>query len=195
MKAFPTSLNKTIGMAIAIASVLVSNPTFAGMNPGSMSQGTPAPTMMKPVAKPVVKKSTIVDVAIANGSFKTLVAAVKAAGLVDTLSGVGPFTVFAPNDAAFAALPKGTVKKLLLPENKATLVKILTYHVVSGKVNSHDIKAGNVTTVEGSPVAIKVSKKHRITVGTAHVIKADVKASNGVIHVINKVLLPPDVKL
>jgi uncharacterized surface protein with fasciclin (FAS1) repeats len=137
---------------------------------------------------------TIVQVASGNPAFTTLVAAIKAAGLVETLSGQGPFTVFAPTDAAFKALPKGTLEKLLKPENKATLVKILTYHVVPGAITSKIIKTGNVKTVEGASVKIKV-RKGRVTVDNAKVIKADVKASNGVIHVIDKVLLPSDVKL
>jgi uncharacterized surface protein with fasciclin (FAS1) repeats len=178
-------LSKTVSIAIAATTLFVSAPTLAEM---------------KPMAKPATQVSqtntvgTIVEVASSNPAFTTLVAAIKAAGLVETLSGQGPFTVFAPTDAAFKALPKGTLEKLLKPENKATLVKILTYHVVSGSITSKDIKAGDVKTVEGSSVKIKV-KKGKVTVGNAKVTKADVKASNGIIHVINKVLLPPNVKL
>lgn len=135
--------------------------------------------------------ATIVEVASANDSFKTLVTAVKAAGLVETLSGKGPFTVFAPTDKAFAALPKETLESLLKPENKSKLQKILTYHVVSGEVTSSQIKSGDVKTVEGSPVKISV-KDGNVMVGSAKVTSADVDASNGVIHVIDKVLLPPN---
>ena len=118
----------------------------------------------------------------------------KAAELVDTLSGSGPFTVFAPTDAAFAALPKGTLQKLLKPENKATLQKILTYHVVPGAVDSKTIKSGQVKTVEGSSVNVKVNKGS-VMVDKAKVTKADIKATNGVIHVIDKVILPAGLKL
>jgi transforming growth factor-beta-induced protein len=134
---------------------------------------------------------TIVDVAVANGSFDTLVAAVTAADLVETLSSPGPFTVFAPTDDAFAALPAGLVDALLLPENKATLAKILTYHVVSGEVMAADVTDGDVATVEGQTIAL--STADGVTVNGANVIIADVPASNGVIHAIDAVLLPPDV--
>ncbi|MEO1194504.1 MAG: fasciclin domain-containing protein, partial [Pseudomonadota bacterium] len=125
------------------------------------------------------------------GSFKTLVAAVQAAGLEATLRGEGPFTVFAPTDDAFAALPEGTVEDLLKPENLATLQGVLTYHVVAGKTKSADLvgKTLSVATVNGKDVAIDGTDG--VKVGDATVTTADVYASNGVIHVINKVLLPP----
>jgi uncharacterized surface protein with fasciclin (FAS1) repeats len=135
-------------------------------------------------------KSDIVDTAITAGSFNTLVAAVQAAGLVDTLKSDGPFTVFAPTDAAFAALPAGTVENLLKPENKETLVKILTYHVLSGKVMSADI-AGKIlspATVEGSTVDINAT--NGVMIDGANVVTADIDTSNGVIHVIDKVIMP-----
>ncbi len=132
----------------------------------------------------------IVDVAVSAGSFTTLVAAVKAAGLVETLKGDGPFTVFAPTDEAFAALPAGTVESLLKPENRDKLTAILTYHVVPGKVKAADVvKLSSATTVEGSDVGIEV-KDGAVYVDGARVVKADVPASNGVIHVIDKVILP-----
>lgn len=133
----------------------------------------------------------IVDTASANGSFNTLVAAVKAAGLVDTLKGSGPFTVFAPTDEAFKKLPAGTVENLLKPENKAQLVKILTYHVVPGKVMAADIKGKttNAKTVEGSNLAIDATGT-TVKVNNASVTAADVNASNGVIHVIDTVVMP-----
>jgi uncharacterized surface protein with fasciclin (FAS1) repeats len=134
---------------------------------------------------------TIVDVAVEAGSFATLVAAVTAADLVETLSGEGPFTVFAPTDEAFAALPAGVLDALLLPENKATLAKILTYHVVSGKVMAADVTDGDVATVEGS--TIKLSTANGVTVNGANVISADVATSNGVIHAIDAVILPKGV--
>ena len=123
-------------------------------------------------------------------AFTTLVAAVKAAGLVDTLKGPGPFTVFAPTDEAFAKLPAGTLESLLKPENKAKLQKILTYHVVAGKVMAVDVmKLSSAKTVEGENVAINV-KNGGVMVNNAHVTKTDIIASNGVIHVIDTVLLP-----
>ena len=134
---------------------------------------------------------TIVDVAVGAGNFTTLVAAVTAADLVETLSGEGPFTVFAPTDEAFAALPAGVLDALLLPENKATLAKILTYHVVSGMVMAADVTDSDVATVEGQTV--KLSTMGGVMVNNATVISADVMASNGVIHAIDAVILPPDV--
>lgn len=128
----------------------------------------------------------IVDTAVGAGNFKTLVAAIQAAGLVDTLKGPGPFTVFAPNDAAFAKLPAGTVEALL--KDKQKLAAILTYHVVSGKVMAKDVKAGDVKTVQGQMLAIKTDGG--VTVNGAKVVAVDVAASNGVIHVIDTVLLP-----
>ena len=131
----------------------------------------------------------IVAVAAGNGSFNTLVAAVKAAGLVETLQGAGPFTVFAPTDEAFAKLPKGTVEDLLKPENKAKLVSILTYHVVAGKVMAADVKTMKAKTVNGQSLDVKLTDG-AVTVDNAKVVKTDVAASNGVIHVIDTVLLP-----
>jgi uncharacterized surface protein with fasciclin (FAS1) repeats len=134
----------------------------------------------------------IVDTAVAAGSFKTLVTAVKAAGLVDTLKGKGPFTVFAPTDDAFAKLPKGTVEGLLKDIPKLTAV--LTYHVVAGKVMAADVvKLKTAKTVQGQEVKIDASKWHlhkSVKINDANVVKADVVADNGVIHVIDKVLLP-----
>ena len=133
----------------------------------------------------------IVAVAAGNADFSTLVAAVKAAGLVETLQGAGPFTVFAPTNDAFAALPAGLVDKLLLPENKEVLTKILTYHVVSGKVMAADVKAGDVPSVEGSNITITVDGGTVTLNGSSKVVAVDVAASNGVIHVIDAVILPP----
>ena len=132
----------------------------------------------------------IVDAAVAAGSFKTLVAAVTAAGLVETLKGDGPFTVFAPTDDAFAKLPDGTVADLLKPENKDKLVAILTYHVIAGQVMSTDLKEGmEAATVNGKPV--KVTLAGGAKVNGAAVTAADIKTKNGVIHVIDAVILPP----
>ena len=135
------------------------------------------------------KAADIVDTAVEAGAFNTLVAAVKAAGLVETLKGEGPFTVFAPTDEAFAALPAGTVEDLLKPENKDKLTAILTYHVVPGKVMSSDLKDDMMAkTVQGGEV--KIDLDNGPMVNDAKVVSADVAASNGVIHVIDKVILP-----
>jgi len=140
---------------------------------------------------PMDEATDIVAIASGNEDFSTLVAAVAAAGLVETLQGEGPFTVFAPTNEAFAALPAGLVDKLLLPENKDLLVKILTYHVVSGKVMAADVTAGEVPTVEGQ--SITVTTEGGVQVNGANVVATDIEASNGVIHVIDAVILPPDV--
>ena len=134
----------------------------------------------------------IVDTAVAAGDFKTLAAALTTAGLVDTLKGAGPFTVFAPTDAAFAKLPAGTVEKLLKPENKDQLTEVLTYHVVSGKVMAADVvKMSDAKTVNGASLKIAVNGDKAVINDAANVIKTDIGASNGVIHVIDTVLLPP----
>ena len=136
--------------------------------------------------------STIVGLAAGNDDLSTLVTAVKAAGLVDVLNADGPYTVFAPTNEAFSALPDGVLEKLLMPENKEMLKSVLTYHVVSGEVKSGDLASGMVKTVEGSDVKINVGSK--VVVNDANVIKADVGASNGVVHVIDKVILPPSMR-
>ncbi len=133
----------------------------------------------------------IVAIAAANGSFKTLTKALQVAGLSETLQGKGPFTVFAPTDEAFAKLPPDALRDLLKPENKEVLVKILTYHVVSGRVLSTDLKSGQVKSLQGDPIGVKVDPSTGVTVNDAKVVQPDIKASNGVIHVINQVILPP----
>ncbi len=135
------------------------------------------------------QEKDIVDTAASADGFKTLVAAVKAADLVDTLKGEGPFTVFAPTDEAFAKLPEGTVENLLKPENKDKLVSILTYHVVPGKVMAADVKTMKAKTVEGSEADVKVDDG-KVTIDEANVVKTDIEASNGVIHVIDTVIMP-----
>ena len=143
-------------------------------------------------AKTVSKdKQDIVDTAVSAGSFTTLAAALQAAGLVETLKGEGPFTVFAPTDEAFAKLPEGTVENLLKPENVEQLRAVLTYHVVAGKVKAKDVvKMNDATTVQGGKLAI-VTEGDKVMINGATVTAADVWASNGVIHVIDTVLLPP----
>jgi uncharacterized surface protein with fasciclin (FAS1) repeats len=150
-------------------------------------------TLMLGMAASTVSSQSkdIVDTAVANGSFKTLAAALQAAGLVDTLKGAGPFTVFAPTDAAFAKLPAGTVETLLKPENKDELRRVLTYHVVSGKVGAAEVtKMNSAKAVSGDTIRVAV-KDGKVMINNATVVTADVGASNGVIHVIDTVILPP----
>jgi uncharacterized surface protein with fasciclin (FAS1) repeats len=138
------------------------------------------------------EKKDIVDTAVGAGTFKTLVAAVTAADLVDTLKGKGPFTVFAPSDEAFAKLPAGTVEGLLKPENKAKLVDLLTYHVVSGNVPAKDaVKLTKATAVNKQDITLAVKGEALTLNGSAKVVKADIGCSNGVIHVIDAVIMPP----
>lgn len=142
------------------------------------------------IASVSVKAQDIVDTAIAAGQFNTLVAAVQAADLVETLKGDGPFTVFAPTDEAFAALPMGTVEDLLKPENKAQLLAVLTYHVVPGKIMSADIagKSMDVASVQGGELSVDATDG--VKIDNANVVAADIETSNGVIHVIDQVVLP-----
>ena len=138
-------------------------------------------------------KKDIVDTAVGAGSFKTLVAALKAADLVDTLKGEGPFTVLAPTDEAFAKLPEGTVESLLKPENKEKLIAILKYHVIPGKAMAADVvklDGQDVKTVEGDTAKVAV-KDGSVTINNAKVVKTDIETTNGVIHVIDTVILPP----
>ncbi|MBR8828379.1 MAG: fasciclin domain-containing protein [Gomphosphaeria aponina SAG 52.96 = DSM 107014] len=153
----------------------------------SQMEGTETPEGMEATEETA---TTVVDIAASSPDFETLTKALEAAGLVETLKGEGPFTVFAPTDDAFDALPAGTLDELLLPENKDKLVAVLTYHVVPGKVMSTDLTTGEVVTVEGTPVAIEVGET--VMVNDATVLQADVEASNGVIHVIDKVILPAE---
>lgn len=160
----------SIRAAVVGAALVIAAPAMAGQHGG---------------------QKDIVDTAVGAGSFTTLVAAVQAAGLVETLKGEGPFTVFAPTDDAFSKLPAGTVETLLLPENKDQLIAILTYHVLPGQVASGDIagKTMEATTVQGS--ALMVNAIDGVKINNATVTQADIMTSNGVIHVIDTVLLPP----
>jgi len=132
---------------------------------------------------------TLVEIAVGADDFSTLVAAVKAGGLVEALSGEGPFTIFAPTNEAFAKLPKGTVETLLKPENKGKLASILKYHVVAGKVMAADVKAGKVKTLNGAKATIAISDG-KVTIDKANIVKTDIVGTNGVIHVIDSVILP-----
>jgi len=171
----------TLSLAVASATVLAVAPGVHASSP------SPAPASAKTAAS---AQKTIVDVATEAGSFTTLLKALEAADLVKTLSEEGPFTVFAPTDEAFAALPKGTLDDLLKPENKEKLKRVLSYHVVPGELLSQNLKAGEVTTLAEVPVEISI--KDGIRVNDAKVATPDLKASNGIIHVIDKVLLPPE---
>ena len=177
-------MKKTI-IAIAAASVLLLS---ACGSDGSTSDTTVAAADETEMATEV---GNIVAVAQGNPEFSTLVAAITAAGLGDALSGEGPFTVFAPTNAAFEALPAGLLEKLLLPENKEVLTKILTYHVVPAKVMAADVAAGDVNTLEGS--AFSITTEGGVKVNASNVTATDVPASNGVIHVIDAVLVPASV--
>ena len=173
---------KSIGRMIIPRGVLLSMLVVVGAQPLSAKVEVPGET-----AKP----ANIVETAVAAGQFKTLAAALKAAGLIDALTGEGPFTVFAPTDEAFAKLPAGTVESLLKPENKEKLKSILLYHVVPGNVTAKQVMKLNgrtVKTLEGG--SIKVSTMDGVTVDNARVMKTDIHASNGVIHVIDTVLMP-----
>jgi uncharacterized surface protein with fasciclin (FAS1) repeats len=184
---------------VICASALIGFPAWAHINSNTnianATQTQQAPGSVKTAASPtsVAQAKDIVAIASGDAQFKTLTKALGAAGLVTTLQGKGPFTVFAPTDAAFAALPKATLDDLLKPANKAKLTKILTYHVVPGSVLSTSLKSGDVKSVEGTPLKVAVSGG-KVTVSGANVVKADIKASNGVIHVIDKVLIPAETK-
>ena len=172
-------------IAFSVAVLLLASSSVA--EAGKKCAGTTVTT----VATKKEAKMDIVDTAVSAGSFKTLAAALQAAGLVDTLKGKGPFTVFAPTDEAFAKLPAGTVETLLKPENKAKLVGILTYHVVSGNVKAADVvKLTSAKTVQGQNVSIDATDG--VKINNAKVVKADIETSNGVIHVIDTVLLPKE---
>ena len=190
-------MKRTISLlapALAIALAACSTPAATtapttAPTPAASSTAAPSPSAV-PSTSPAAMAKDIVQTATDAGSFKTLLTAVKAAGLVDTLEGKGPFTVFAPTDAAFAALPAGTLDKLLA--DKEALNAVLLYHVVPGAVTADQVVGlTSATTVEGSPIAIAIKDGLVYLNGSAQVVTPDVMASNGVIHVIDKVILPP----
>jgi len=184
-KEFVMALVLKSSVAFSVAALLLVSSSVA--EAGKKCPGATVTT----VALKKEAKMDIVDTAVNAGSFKTLAAALQAAGLVDTLKGKGPFTVFAPTDEAFAKLPAGTVETLLKPENKAKLTAILTYHVVPGNVKAADVvKLTSAKTVQGQTVAIDA--KDGVKINNAKVVKADIETSNGVIHVIDTVLLPKE---
>ena len=175
-------LTKSFGRMIVARGALLSMLAVFGAQPLAAKVDVPGKT---------AKQANIVDTAVAAGQFKTLAAALEAAGLIDALTGEGPFTVFAPTDEAFAKLPAGTVESLLKPENKEKLKSILLYHVVPGNITAKQVMKLNgrtVKTLEGR--SIKVSTMNGVTVDDARVTKTDIQASNGVIHVIDTVLAP-----
>ncbi len=184
-------MRKTLLAGLAIAALTISGCAATEEAPEVVEETVmeEAPAVTEPEAE---APGDVVEVAIANGSFETLAAALTAAGLVETLQGEGPFTVFAPTDAAFAALPEGLLEALLLEENKDVLVEILTYHVVSGAVYAADVTTSDVASLEGSTIAIDITNGVVLN-GSATVVTADVEASNGVIHVIDAVILPEGV--
>ncbi len=185
------ALTKSIVIAIALLAGAAS-PAFASQHGGT--HAAPAASITTKTTTPTketnMSTKDIVDTAVAAGQFNTLAAALGAAGLVETLKGPGPFTVFAPTDAAFAALPAGTVEELLKPENKAKLASILTYHVVSGKVMAADVVKLSEAESVGGPKLKIMSEGGKVMINDATVTTADIAASNGVIHVIDKVLIP-----
>ncbi len=175
---------RLLGVAAVAAGLVL---TGCSSDSDDDAASSPSPT----AEAPATDAGTIVEVASGAEDYSTLVAAIEAAGLVDTLNGDGPFTVFAPDNAAFDALPAGVLDALLLPENQAVLVKILTYHVVPGAVTSDQVTDGDVATVEGQTVTL--STADGVQVNGATVVAPDIEASNGVIHGIDAVLIPPDV--
>jgi len=188
---FRLALAAALVLPMAASAVADECPVAAAQKAKAMAQAkAQAQAHVQTVAFTADRKD-IVDTAVGAGSFKTLVAAVQAAGLVETLKGAGPFTVFAPTDEAFAKLPAGTVESLLKPENKEKLVAVLTYHVVPGKVTAADVvKLTEAPTVQGSKAKVKVVDG-TVMIDNAKVVKTDIETSNGVIHVIDAVILPP----
>ncbi|KAB8330617.1 fasciclin domain-containing protein [Scytonema tolypothrichoides VB-61278] len=195
MKASKNILGKVLFSVIVVVSLIglsaCGQPSVDNTTP-SQTAKTPAtktpttPTASKNLAELAESAST------QSGSFTTLTRAVQAAGLTQQMAVQGPYTVFAPTNAAFAALPKGTIEKLLKPENKEQLIRLLSYHVLPGQVTSTQLTSGQVKTVEGSPVMVKVdTSTSTVIVNDAKVIQADIPASNGVVHVVDKVILPP----
>jgi uncharacterized surface protein with fasciclin (FAS1) repeats len=165
-------------------------PADLSQEPAPMEMEAPSGMEMPEAPTEAAETGTIVEVAASNGSFETLVAALTAAELDQVLQGEGPFTVFAPTDEAFAALPEGTVEDLLLPENRELLIQILSYHVVPGEFTSSQLTSGEVQTAANEPVMVEVGADG-VMVNEANVIQPDVMASNGVIHVVDQVILPP----
>ncbi|MGL5195579.1 MAG: fasciclin domain-containing protein [Chroococcales cyanobacterium] len=194
---FWNGFNKKLAIFLSVAgtSLLMGLPVVAGVNTAA-ENGVPSDEAIAEsvteTAETTIAMShqTIAEIAAGSDSFTTLTTALEVAGLTDTLSSEGPFTVFAPTDEAFAALPEGTLEQLLQPENRELLVQILTYHVVEGSVMSGDLSTSEVPSIEGSAINVTVADEG-VMVNSANVVQADIEASNGVIHVIDRVILPP----
>ena len=198
----PSTANETTNNLIAQTGSGVLNPRPSIFNEPPYNRGTRStpsvtPTPRTPrttppgVGTPGTQNQTLLSLAESSPNFKTLTAALKAAGLTDALQGQNPLTVFAPTDAAFAKLPQDAVRDLLKPENKEILLKLLTYHVVNGTVLSTDLSSGEVQSLEGGAITVKVGS-NGVMVNDANVVQADIKGSNCVIHAIDQVILPPD---
>ncbi|WP_254566263.1 fasciclin domain-containing protein [Oscillatoria sp. HE19RPO] len=194
---FWNGFNKKVAIFLSVAgtSLMMGLPVVAGVNTAAENGTASDEAIAEAVAQTpdntmTMSQQTIAEIAAGSDSFTTLTTALETAGLTDTLSGEGPFTVFAPTDAAFAALPEGTLEQLLQPENRDMLVQILTYHVVEGSVMSGDLSTTEVPSLEGRPINVTVGDDG-VMVNSANVVQADIEASNGVIHVIDKVILPP----
>lgn len=190
---FPAGAQKSGGGSLNPRPSIFNEPPYkgGGSTPANNTTTPTTPSSNQPTNG--TQSNTVVAVAAAKGSFKTLTMALAAAGLDKTLEEKGPFTIFAPTDQAFATLPPATLQQLLKPENKDLLVKILTYHVVSGRITSTNLKTGEVPTLEGSPLQVKVSQGG-VMINNANVTEADIMASNGIIHAIDQVMLPPDLQ-
>lgn len=178
---------------LSLFAAAITAASFTACNSGGEKKDTPDTPVVKneqPATPPAEAPKDVVDIAVGSADHSTLVAAVKAAGLVETLKGPGPFTIFAPTNAAFNALPAGTVDGLLKPEKKEDLTKILTYHVVAGSVKAADLKDGQkVKTLQGEELTVSI-KDGKVSINGANVTAADLTGSNGVIHVIDAVLMP-----
>ncbi|KAM3113204.1 fasciclin domain-containing protein [Phormidesmis sp. 146-33] len=193
------SIALLIPVMASCASEMVKAPADTSPTPAQNAPAIAPTTPPTISASPTNKTSgetsgSIVDVASANPSLKMMTAAIQAAGLTSTLQGKGPYTVFAPTDQAFASVPAATRQRVLQPENRAILTRILTYHVVPGEITSSQLKSGDVKTVEGKTIDIQV-KSAQVTVNEAKVTQPDIRANNGVIHVVDRIIIPPDVNL
>lgn len=206
MKTRTQLLLSVLGLSIFLSLPVLAQkqPAEDSLDPTPQSVEESAPTQAVPTLQEGEKPNssteaaptsgTLVEKATSSEKFQTLVKAIQAAGLEETLAGEGPYTVFAPSDEAFAALPPGVLDQLLQPDNKEVLVQLLKFHVVPGTVTSSQIKAGKVETLAGTPVDIQLGQDGTVTVNNAKVTQADIQASNGVIHEIDKVILPTEVQ-
>ncbi|MBW4597430.1 MAG: fasciclin domain-containing protein [Brasilonema angustatum HA4187-MV1] len=194
MKASKNNLAKVLfSVIVAVSLIALSACGQPSVDNTTSPQAAKTPATKTPTTPTASKNlAELAHSASTQGSFTTLTQAVQAAGLTQQMAEQGPYTVFAPTNAAFAALPKGTIEKLLKPENKQELIKLLSYHVLPGQVTSSQLTSGQVKTIEGSAVTVKVdTTTSRVIVNDAKVIQADIPASNGVVHVVDKVILPP----